>query len=89
MSRSSTRETTTKRKRHRSAGAAVVGRASVRAQLREARKHLRVWFYEMATDYQDGEYDCTCSPDDPCPLHRVAKFLGVPKSWICEPEPTP
>ena len=75
--------------RKRPAGAAVVARRDVRARLLQARRLLRVWFYEMAQDYQDGAYDCTCFEDDLCPLHRVAKFLNVPKSWICEPEPTP
>lgn len=37
---------------------------------------LRVWFFEMATDYAEGTYDCTCADDDLCPLHRVAGLLG-------------
>ena len=43
-----------------------------------ARSMLMVWLAEMREDFRDGEYDCTCGPGDPCPLHRLTTFLGVP-----------
>jgi hypothetical protein len=45
-------------------------------RLLAAESLLRVWFYEMQHDHEDGTYDCTCEPGDPCPMHRVAEFLG-------------
>lgn len=59
----------------------------------EAVRLLVVWFFEMQIDFRDGDYECTCCEGDPCPLHRVSKFLrreagvrGLPRIPSAEPK---
>lgn len=52
------------------------------ARVRDATKLLNRWFWEMYHDAEDGSYECTCEPDDPCTFHAVGEFVGATQTMM-------